>query len=62
MLSPDAMTHCYTEDQLVERPSMGLFAELDRTTGHAPLEILRTRVQPLPHPLSRRVNPGEDNG
>ena len=30
-----AMPHAYTEDQLVEQPAIGLFAELGRTTVSA---------------------------
>ena len=30
------MPHAYTEDQLVEQPAMGLFAELDCVAGSAP--------------------------
>ncbi len=29
------MPHAYTEDQLVEQPAIGLFAELGRTTVSA---------------------------
>jgi hypothetical protein len=70
MLFPNAMLHAYTEDQLVEQPAIGLFAELGRQTvsaleetfGRQIQNLRRKLVQPLPHLLSRRVNPGEDNG
>jgi len=29
------MPHAYTEDQLVEPPAIGLFAELGHAAGHA---------------------------
>jgi hypothetical protein len=29
------MPHAYTEDQLVEQPAIGLFAELGLNGGHA---------------------------
>jgi len=50
-------THPYTEDQLVEQPAIGLFAELGWTTVSA-LRFHRTRdpaIAGLPRLLSGQI-------
>ena len=52
------MPHANTEDQLVERPAIGLFAELGRTTVSELEELQtlrRTRDLLLPRLLSGQV-------
>ena len=53
------MPHAYTEDQLVEEPAMGLFAELGWTTVSALEEIHNLRQMRdllLPRLLSGQLN------
>ena len=50
------MPHAYTEDQLVEQPAIGLFAELGWHTVVALLNIHRTHDLLLPRLLSGQVN------
>jgi type I restriction enzyme R subunit len=48
------MPHAYTEDQLVEQPAIGLFAELGWATVSALEEIIgRTEPSPQPSPSGR---------
>ena len=48
--------HAYTEDQLVEQPAIGLFAELDWSTVSALQNLYRTRDLLLPRLLLAQVN------
>jgi hypothetical protein len=50
------MPHAYTEDQLVEQPAIGLFAELGWTTLSALQNLRRTRDLLLPRLLSGQVS------
>ena len=50
------MPHAYTEDQLVEQPAIGLFAELGWHMGLARQNLRRTRDLLLPRLLSEQVN------
>ena len=53
------MPHAYTEDQLVEQPAIGLFAELGWTTVSALEEIHNLRQMRdllLPRLLSGQLN------
>jgi len=53
------MPHAYTEDQLVEQPAVGLFAELDWTTVSEIQNLRRTRdpaAAGLPRLLSGQAN------
>jgi hypothetical protein len=45
------MSHAYTEDQLVEQPAIGLFAELGWTTVSAFQNFHQTLDLRLPHLL-----------
>ena len=59
------MPHAYTEDQLVEQPAIGLFAELGWTTVPALKEIRslrRTRDLLLPRLLPGQVALGSPTG
>jgi hypothetical protein len=56
VLQIDAMPHAYTEDRLVEQPSIGLFAALGWTTVSALQNLRRTRDLLLPRLLSGQVN------
>ena len=47
--------HAYTEDQLVEQPAIGLFAELGWTTVSGLQNLRRTRDLLLPRLLSGQV-------
>ena len=47
--------HAYTEDQLVEQPAAGLFAELGCTTVAGLKKLCRTRDLLLPRLLSGQV-------
>ena len=49
------MTHAYTEDQLVEQPAIGLFAELGWQTVSAIQNLRRTRDLLLPRLLSGQI-------
>jgi type I restriction enzyme R subunit len=58
------MLHAYTEDQLVEQPAIGLFAELGWTTVSGPQNLRRTRdpaTAGLPRLLSGQVEVSESN-
>jgi hypothetical protein len=50
------MPYARTEDQLVEQPAIGLFAELGWITGSALQSFRRTRDLLLPSLLSGQVN------
>ena len=54
------MAHDYAEDQLVEQPAIGLFAELGWAVAGlvASSHFLRTRDLLLLHPLSGQVQFG----
>jgi type I restriction enzyme R subunit len=59
------MPHAYTEDQLVEQPAIGLFAELGWQTVSAYVNLRRTRDPAgagLPRLLSGQVELGKDEG
>jgi hypothetical protein len=49
------MPHAYTEDQLVEQPAIGLFAELGQATVCASQYFCRTGDLLLPRLLSGQV-------
>jgi type I restriction enzyme R subunit len=49
------MPRAYTEDQLVEQPAIGLFAELGWPTVSALQNLRRTLDPPLPRLLSGQV-------
>ena len=49
------MPHAYTEDQLVEQPAIGLFAELGYMTAPQDKNPCRTRDLLLPRLLSGQV-------
>jgi hypothetical protein len=61
MSQPDAMPHAYTEDQLVEQPAIGLFAELvwKIVFVRQIQNLRRTRDLLLPRLLSGQINLGE---
>ena len=48
-------SHAYTEDQLVEQPAIGLFAELGWATVSGLQNLRRTRDLLLPRLLSGQV-------
>ena len=50
--------HAYTEDQLVEQPAIGLFAELGWQTVSAFPNLRRTRDLLLPRLLSGELRIG----
>ena len=59
------MPYAYTEDQLVEQPAVGLFAELGWITVSELEELQtlrRTRDPLLPRPLSGQVALAERGG
>jgi type I restriction enzyme R subunit len=49
------MPHAFTEDQLVEKPAIGLFAELDWTTVPLIHDTCRAGNLSLAHLLSGRA-------
>ena len=49
------MYHAYTEDQIVEQPAIGFFAELSRQTVSPFGNFRRTRDLLLPRLLSGQV-------
>jgi hypothetical protein len=51
-----ALPHAYTEDQLVEHPAIGLFAELGWQTMAQIQNLHRTRDLLLPRLLSGQVS------
>jgi hypothetical protein len=55
------MPHAYTEDQLVEQPAIGLFAELGWQTVSALEEIFGT-AEPSPVPSGHPLPVGEGWG
>ena len=55
------MPHAYTEDQLVEQPAIGLFAELGWTTVSA-LEEIFGSAEPSPDPSGHPLPMGEGRG
>jgi type I restriction enzyme, R subunit len=55
------MKHAYTEDQLVEQPAIGLFAELGWTTVSAMEEIIGC-AEPSPGPAGHPLPLGEGRG
>jgi hypothetical protein len=50
------MSDAYTEDQLVEQPAIGLFAELGWTAVSAFLNLCRMCDLPLPRLLSGQLD------
>jgi len=56
------MPHAYTEDQLVEQPAIGLFAELGWTTMSALEEIFGTPSPGLAATLSHPMGEGASLG
>jgi len=52
------MSHAYSEDQLVEQPAIGLFAELEWETVSAAEEIFGTNPHPGPLPKGEGVSLG----
>ena len=57
----NTMPHAYTEDQLVEQPAIGLFAELGWTTVSA-LEEIFGSTEPSPVPSGHPLPVGEGQG
>ena len=57
-------THAYTEDQLVEQPAMGLFAELGWQTASALEEVFGAPspglAATLSHPMGERASLGRE--
>jgi hypothetical protein len=49
------MPHAYTEDQLVEQPAIGLFAELGWSTTSGPQNLRQARDLLLPRLLSGQI-------
>ena len=52
--------HAYTEDQLVEQPAAGLFAELGWITVQQSKTLRQTRDRLLPRLLSGQINLAEN--
>ena len=53
--------HAYTEDQLVEQPAIGLFAELRRQTVSAMEEVFGAAPHPSPLPKGEGGGLGESS-